>query len=449
MQKKNSISLTEGKIFSTLIRFALPIFLALLLQALYGGVDMLIIGRFATTNDVSGVATGAIVLQTITNLIVGLSMGVTVLVGQYIGQGKKDDAGKAVGTGIVIFTLLSIILTLLLVFGAHMITAAMKAPADAFSQTTSYIRICGIGSVFIIAYNLIGSIFRGIGDAKTPLITVSIACVINIIGDLILIGIFNMGAAGAAIATVCAQGASVLLSLLIIRQQELPFVFSRKDIRINKDFISREIKIGAPLALQNFLLGISFVVIQMIVNTINMIASAGVGVAEKICMFIMLIPIAFMQTISSFVAQNIGAKRPDRAKKALKYGIISSLSIGLIMAFMAFFHGDLLSAVFTKDPRVIAASHSYLKAYAIDTILVSFIFCYIGYFNGCGKTFFVLLQGVVGSVFIRIPAAYIISRIPGVTLFQIGLANPISTAVQIVLCISVYLKIRDEQDILS
>ncbi|HIW20627.1 MAG TPA: MATE family efflux transporter [Candidatus Dorea intestinavium] len=442
MQKNSSISLTEGKLFPTLIKFALPIFFALLLQALYGGVDMLIIGRFATTNDVSGVATGAIVLQTITNFIVGLSMGVTVLVGQYIGQKRKEEAGKAVGTGIIIFALLSILLTLILTFGASTITTLMKAPLEAYAQTNAYIRICGIGSVFIVAYNLIGSIFRGMGDAKTPLITVAIACVVNIVGDLILIAGFKMGAAGAAIATVGAQGVSVILSLLLIQRKELPFSFQRKDIRIDKELIISELKIGAPLALQNFLLGISFVVIQMIVNTINMIASAGVGVAEKICMFIMLIPIAFMQTISSFTAQNLGAKQVDRAKRALRYGILSSLFLGSIMAFFAFFYGDLLSAVFTKDLAVIGASHNYLKAYAIDTLLVSFIFCYIGYFNGAGKTFFVLLQGLVGSIIIRIPAAYLISRIPGATLFHIGLANPISTAVQIVLCIIMYLKIN-------
>lgn len=277
MQKNSSISLTEGNIFSTLIKFALPIFFALLLQALYGGVDMLIIGRFATTNDVSGVATGAIVLQTITNFIVGLSMGVTVLVGQYIGQKRKEEAGKAVGTGIIIFALLSLLLTLFLTLGANTITTMMKAPLEAYEQTNAYIRICGVGSLFIVAYNLIGSVFRGMGDARTPLITVAIACVVNIIGDLILIAGFKMGAAGAAIATVGAQGVSVLLSLVLIRRKELPFSFTRKDLRLNKALIKSELKIGAPLALQNFLLGISFVVIQMIVNTINMIASAGVG----------------------------------------------------------------------------------------------------------------------------------------------------------------------------
>ncbi|MDD5486427.1 MAG: MATE family efflux transporter [Dehalococcoidales bacterium] len=446
MQKNPPLSLTEGNIFRALLKFALPVLLALLLQALYGGVDLLIVGRFADTADVSGVATGSIVLQTITNLIAGLAMGVTILVGRLIGEKKRDEAGKAIGAGISLFAIISLILTAAMVFGANFIAHLMQSPQEAFAQTAAYIRICGIGSVFIVAYNLLGSIFRGIGDAKTPLLAVAIACLVNIVGDLLLVGAFHMGAAGAAIATVFAQGVSVWLSVSIVKKRELPFGFSRDYIRLRGGFIREELRLGTPLALQDFLLGLSFVVIQMIVNAINVVSSAGVGVAEKLCMFIMLVPVAYMQAMSAFVAQNIGAGKPERAKKALGYGILSSLIVGLLMAYAAFFHGDALSALFTDDTLVVAASHDYLKAYAIDCLMAPFIFCFIGFYNGYGKTFFVMVQGIIGSVLIRIPLAYIISRISGATLFHIGLSIPISTFVQVLLCVGLFLLIQKRND---
>lgn len=317
----------------------------------------------------------------------------------------------------------------------------MHAPEHAFHQTVLYIRICGAGSLFIVAYNVLGSIFRGIGDSRTPLLTVAIACVINIFGDLLLVAGFHMGAAGAALATVAAQTVSVLVSLFLIRlrRRSLPFAFSRRHLRFHRDIIGAELRLGTPVALQELLVGTSFLLIQAIVNSFGVAASAGVGVAEKVCVFIMLVPSAYMQSMSSFVAQNMGAGNPIRAKKALKYGILTSVAAGLVMALLTFFHGDLLSAIFSPDPEVVAASHSYLKAYAIDCMLTPFLFCFTGYYNGCEKTLFVMIQGIIGAFFVRIPVAYLMSRTAGATLFQIGLSTPASSVVQILLCLSMFL----------
>lgn len=432
-------NLTEGKIFTTLIKFAVPVFLTLFLQALYGGVDLLIVGQFAETADVSGVATGSMLLSTVTNVTTGLSMGITILVGERIGRGDRNGAGRAIGGGIFLFAVFGVVLTLVMLFGAETLASLLHAPEEAFAETVMYIRICGGGSLFIVAYNVLSAIFRGIGDAKTPLVTVLIACVINILGDLLLVEVFHLGAAGAAIATVAAQAVSVIVSLFLIRRKKLPFDFSGKYVRYTKEVVNTEIKLGAPVSLQELLVGISFLVIQTIVNTFGVVDSAGVGVAEKVCVFIMLVPSAYMQSMCAFVAQNRGAGNPRRAKKALGYGVASAFVVGVIMCFVTFLHGDLLSSVFSKDPDVIAASHSYLKAYAIDCLLTPFLFCFTGYFNGCEKTFFVMLQGIIGAFCVRIPVAWMISRMAGATLFQIGLGTTASSLVQIILCVGMFL----------
>lgn len=442
---EKTTNLTQGNILGTLLRFAVPVFFTLFLQALYGGVDLLVVGQFASTADVSGVATGSMLLSTVTMIITGLAMGITILVGERIGSQRPQEAGKAIGSGICLFLVFGILLTLLMIGGTDFLANALHAPKEAFTRTCHYIAICGGGSLFIIAYNVLGAVFRGIGDSKTPLLTVMIACVVNIGGDLLLVAVFHMGAAGAAIATVTAQAVSVIISLLIIRKRQLPFAFSREFIRFDKHLILTEIRLGAPVALQELLVGISFLVIQTIVNTFGVAASAGVGVGEKVCTFIMLVPSAYMQAMSALVAQNMGAGNPLRAKKALGWGVLTAFSVGVVMGILTFFHGDLMASVFSKDPAVIADAHSYLKAYAIDCMLTPFLFCFTGYYNGCEKTMFVMIQGMIGAFLVRIPIVYLVSRIPGATLFQIGLGTPASSLVQITLCLLMFLHLEKKQ----
>ena len=435
---------TEGRILPQLLSFAFPVLLALFLQAMYGAVDLLVVGQFAAAEDVSAVSTGSQIMHSITTVITGLAMGLTVLVGQRIGEKRPELAGEAIGNGICLFGTMAVGLTLIMVIGSEAAATIMHAPKEAFAQTADYIRICSAGTLFIVAYNLLGSIFRGIGDSKMPLITVAIACVINIFGDLLFVAVFQMGAAGAAFATVLAQAVSVLLSLLIIKKRPLPFSFGMKDVRFGKKNIKKILAIGTPIALQELLVGISFLVITAIVNSMGVIASAGVGVAEKLCGFVMLVPSSFMQAMSAFVAQNMGARKPERAKKALFCGIATSLLAGFVLFYVSFFHGDLLSAIFARDHEVILASADYLKSYAIDCLFTAFLFCFMGYFNGCEKTFFVMLQGIVGAFLIRIPVAWFMSRQAGVTLFKLGLATPCSTVVQIAFCVTYFILLEQK-----
>ena len=318
----------------------------------------------------------------------------------------------------------------------------MNAPEEAFEKTVDYIRICGGGMLVIVAYNLIGCIFRGLGDSRTPLITVAIACVFNIAGDLLLCAVFNMGTAGAAIATVFAQIISVIASLIFISKKDLPFTMKKENIRTHKDYLRKMVGFGAPIALQDLLVSISFLIILAIVNAMGVIASAGVGVAEKVCAFIMLISSAFMQSMSAFVAQNYGAGKMVRARKALHYGITVSFAIGVVMFVITFFHGDVLAGIFSSDGEVVAAAADYLKAYAIDCMFTAIFFCYTGFYNGIGKTRFVMIQGILGAFCVRVPVSYFMSLRPEPSLFHIGLATPLSSALQLILCVGFMLYLR-------
>lgn len=436
---------TEGKIITPLIRFVFPIMFTLLLQSLYGAVDLLIVGQFSDPSNVSAVSVGSQLMQTITFVITDLALGTTVLLAQLIGQRRASQCGAVIGATIAFFAILGALIAVVMQFMAAPAASALNAPEEAFEQTVAYIRICSGGAVFIVAYNILGSIFRGIGNSKIPLMTVAIAAVFNIFFDLLFVAVLHMGAAGAAIATVIAQALSVLISFFIIHHTGLPFPFALSDIGIHGAIIKKIVSLGLPIAIQNLLVSISFLIIMAIVNQLGVIASAGIGVAEKLCGFIMLAPSAFSQAMSSFVAQNYGAGKMERARKALAYGIGISFACGLLLGYIAFFHGAALSGIFSPDPAVCAASAEYLKAYGIDCLLTAFLFCFIGFFNGCERTTFVMLQGIAGAFCVRVPLSFLFSRIQPVSIFRIGLATPSSSVVQILFCILYFIWYTQKQ----
>ncbi len=434
MEKTNNF--TEGPIVGPLIRFGLPVLLALLLQNLYGAVDMWVVGNWGTEADVSAVNTGSWLMATITQVIVGLSMGTTILLGQKIGMRKEHELGDVMGTGICLFAIFGLIVTAIVEVFAVQIATIMQSPQEAFVGTVEYLRICGGGLLFIVAYNLIGALFRGLGNSKVPLMTVAFACVFNIVGDLLLVAKFHMGVGGAAIATVVAQALSVVISVFVIKMQGMPFEFGLKNIRINKTHLKSTVTLGLPIAFQDTLISISFLVVTAIVNSLGVTASAGMAVAEKLCGFIMLVPSAFMQSMAAFVSQNIGARQWKRSLKTLRSGLAISVFVGVIMAYITFFHGDALASIFASGKeQVIANAYAYLKAYAFDTLLVSFMFCFVGFFNGCGKTKFVMVQGIAGAFLVRIPFSYIMSLQTPPSLFWIGMATPASSLLQVILCL--------------
>ncbi len=429
---------TEGKILAPLLRFSIPIFIAVFLQAMYGAVDLAVVGQFGDKADVSAVSTGSFVMVTVTSIIIGLTMGLTILLAQKIGEKNDKDAGNTVGSAILLFSAVGLALTLIMVFLARPLTSLMQAPPEAFEQTYLYILICSSGCIIITAFNAVSAVFRGMGNSNAPLLFVAIACVLNILGDLLLVGVFRLGPSGAAYATLFAQAVSVFFSFWLVKRKGFPFSFSRKNIRFHAGDIKAILRFGSPIALNETLTNISFLSVISILNGLGIIASAGVGIGEKYCVFMMLIPFAFSSSLAAFVAQNVGAGKHERAKKAMLYAMASSALIGLAVFSVTFFFGGVLAKAFTKETPVIAAAASYLKSYAIDSPLLAIYMCMIGYFNGYGKTLFTMLQGIFCAFLIRIPFAWLMSTLPGVTLFKVGLGTPLATTVGIIICFAYY-----------
>lgn len=435
--KSDKADFTQGSILKKLVAFMMPVLGALILQAAYGAVDLLVVGRFGSTSGLSAVSTGSQVLNLVTFVVVQFAMGITVLIARYLGEKKPEKIGAVIGGGAIVFTIISVVLFIVMVCFAHPISILMQAPEEAVDLTASYVRICGGGIFFIVAYNLLSAIFRGLGDSKSPLLFVLVACIVNVIGDLALVAGLHMDAAGAAIATVSAQALSVVFAVILLMKKDLPFTIARKDFRLNPQ-CKKFLKIGLPLALQEFLTQVSFLALCAFVNRLGLEASSGYGVACKIVNFAMLVPGALMQSMASFVSQNIGAGKKKRAKKSMFTGIGVGLVVGCLVFALVIFKGDMLAGFFSTDAAVIEKGYAYLKGFALETIVTAILFSMVGYFNGNNKTIWVMTQGLIQTLLVRLPLAYFMSIQPNASLTKIGLAAPISTMVGVVLNIGFY-----------
>lgn len=444
MDHRQGSDFTNGSILNKLIPFMVPILGALILQAAYGAVDLLVVGRFGTTAGLSAVSTGSQILNLVTFVITQLAMGITVLIARYIGEKRTNQIGELLGGAITVFTIISIVLFILMVFFAQPLALLMQAPKEALSLTTVYVRICGGGIFFIVAYNVLSAIFRGLGDSKSPLIFVAVACVVNIVGDLILVAEFNLDAAGAAIATVAAQAVSVILAIILLKKKNFEFNIRKKDFKINQQ-CRRFLKVGLPLALQEFLTQMSFLALCAFINRLGLEASSGYGVACKIVNFAMLVPSALMQSLASFVSQNVGAGKKDRARKTMFTGMAVGLAVGTIVFLCVWFFGEVLTSVFTTDTIVIQKGAEYLKGFALETIVTAILFSMVGFFNGNEKTVWVMVQGLVQTLLVRLPLAYFMSIQPNASLTKIGLSAPIATCFGIILNVIFYIIFTKKQ----
>ncbi len=428
----NKNDFTQGNIVIKLLKFMIPILGALILQAMYGAVDILVVGQFGTTAGISGVSTGSSIVNLVTFTITGLSMGVTVIMGRYFGQKRNDKVGQVVGGAIFLFMILSVVIAVVMLVCARPLALLMQAPKEALDLTILYVRICGGGIFFIIAYNVISSISRGIGDSTMPLVFVGIACIVNIFGDLLFIAVFKWNVVGAALATVMAQAVSVILSIVIIRRRKPPFTMKKEYIRFNPE-IKNFIRVGTPIAFQEVLTQLSFLALCAFINRLGLDASSGYGVANKIVSFVMLVPGALMQSMASFVAQNVGAGLEKRARKSMVIGMIIGGSIGIFITLLSFFHGDLLAGIFSSDISVIARAAEYLRGFAPEAVVTAILFSFIGYYNGHERTLFVMLQGIAQTFLVRLPVSYIMSIQPDASLTMVGFAAPCATVFGIVI----------------
>lgn len=432
-------NLTTGSVFKTLISFSLPFLLSYFLQTLYGMADLFIVGQFNGVESTTAVSIGSQVMHMLTVMIVGLAMGSTVMIGRAIGAKEQKEASTVIGNTITLFMSLSVTITIVLLLLVNPIVAVMSTPEEAVNGTTIYLTICFIGIPFITAYNIISSIFRGMGDSKSPMYFIAIACAANIALDYLFIGVMKLGPAGAALGTTLSQTISVIVSFGIIQKRNAWLTLKKEHLRPRKHIMGSLLRIGLPVAFQDGFIQISFIVITVIANSRGLNDAAAVGIVEKLISFLFLVPSSMLSTVSTLAAQNIGAGRHDRAKHTLRYAIMLSVSFGALSVLVMQLAAEPFIGLFSSDAEVIRLGSQYMRGYIWDCILAGIHFCFSGFFCAYGLSGFSFLHNSVSIVCARIPLAYLASKYFVDTLFPMGLATSAGSCVSVVICICVFI----------
>lgn len=428
-------NLTNGSVLKNIAYFSLPYLLSYFLQTLYGLADLFILGQFEGVASTTAVSIGSQVMHMLTVMIVGLAMGSTVCIGQAVGAGDKKHASAAIGNTVTLFMLLSVVITALLLALVRPIVSVMSTPAEAADGTRAYLTICFIGIPFITAYNIISSIFRGLGDSKSPMIFIAVACAANIALDYIFIGAMGLGPAGAALGTTLSQAISVVFSLVVILRRKSGISLERRDLHPQRDTMGRLLRIGVPVAAQDGLIQIAFIVITVIANRRGLDAAAAVGIVEKIISFVFLVPSSMLSTVSALCAQNIGAGKQARAEQTLRYAIIIAVSFGIIIALLTQFISEQAVGLFTPDMVVIMLGGQYLRGYIWDALFAGIHFCFSGYFCACGRSEISFIHNISAIALVRIPGVYLTSKLFPDTLFPMGLATAAGSLLSVIICV--------------
>ena len=428
-------NLTNGSVLKNIAYFSLPYLLSYFLQTLYGLADLFIIGQFEGVASTTAVSIGSQVMHMLTVMIVGLAMGSTVCIGQAVGAGDKKRASAAIGNTVTLFMLLSVVITALLLALVRPIVSVMSTPAEAADGTRAYLTICFIGIPFITAYNIISSIFRGLGNSKSPMIFIAVACAANIALDYIFIGAMGLGPAGAALGTTLSQAISVVFSLVVILRRKSGISLERRDLHPQRDTMGRLLRIGVPVAAQDGLIQIAFIVITVIANRRGLDAAAAVGIVEKIISFVFLVPSSMLSTVSALCAQNIGAGKQARAEQTLRYAVIIAVSFGIIIALLTQFISEQAVGLFTPDTVVIMLGGQYLRGYIWDALFAGIHFCFSGYFCACGRSEISFIHNISAIALVRIPGVYLTSKLFPDTLFPMGLATAAGSLLSVIICI--------------
>ena len=430
-------NLTTGSVFKNIVIFSLPYFLSYFLQTLYGLADLFIIGQYEGVASTTAVSVVSQFMHMLTVMIVGLAMGTTVSIGRAVGAGDKKRMSACVGNTVTLFMLVSVVLTAALVLLVDPIVSVMSTPAEAVDGTARYLTVCFIGIPFITAYNIISSIFRGMGDSKSPMYFIAVACAANIALDYLFMGAMRLGPVGAALGTTLAQAISVLVAFITIRRRRSVAV-SRADLRPRRDVMGQILGIGVPVALQDGLIQIAFILIPVIANLRGLTDSAAVGIVEKLISFLFLVPSSMLSTVSAIGAQNIGAGDYGRAKQTMWYAIGIAVGFGVIVSVLFQFIAEPVVGLFTPDEGVIAAGGQYMHGYIFDCLFAGIHFCFSGYFCACGKSMISFIHYISGVALVRVPGAYLMSKMYPATLLPMGLATAAGSILQVLICIVAY-----------
>lgn len=436
-------NLTTGSVFKTVLQFSLPYLLSYFLQTLYGMADLFIIGQFNGVDSTTAVSIGSQVMHMLTVMIVGLAMGATVTIGRAIGARQHEQADRAIGNTITLFMLVSVLLTAGLLLAVHPIVSAMSTLAEAVSGTVSYLTVCFIGIPFITAYNIISSIFRGMGDSKSPMYFIAVACAANIALDYLFIGVFALDAMGAALGTTLSQTISVLVSLAVILTRKSEIKLTKGDFKPHRETMGSLLKVGVPVALQDGFIQIAFIAITVIANKRGLNDAAAVGIVEKIIGILFLVPSSMLSTVSALCAQNIGANEHGRARQTLRYAIIMSVTWGIAAVLVMQFAAEPFVSLFVDEAKagsgeVVRLGGQYMRGYVWDCIFAGIHFSFSGYFCAYGLSLIPFIHNSLSILCARIPLSYFTSKRFADTLFPMGLASPAGSIVSVVICISVF-----------
>lgn len=435
-------NLTTGSVLKTIIYFALPYLLSYFLQTLYGMADLYITGQFNGVDSITAVSNGSQVMHMLTVIIVGLAMGTTVIIGKAIGGNKLDNAGRAIGNTITLFMGIAIVMTIVFLIAAKPIVLLIGVPQEAVAGTVRYLIICFIGIPFITAYNIISSIFRGLGDSKSPMYFIGISCVTNITLDYVFIGLCDLGPSGAALGTVLSQTFSVIVAFISIRKRKTGIKLVKEDFIPDRKVLGEILKVGIPVAVQDGCIQVAFIIITVIANHRGLDDAAAVGIVEKMISAIFIIPSSMLATVSALSAQNIGAGKYDRAAKTLKYATMITSVYGVFMAVIMQVLAAPLLALFTKDEAVVVLGTQYMKGYIIDSIFAGVHFCFSGYFAAYGKSYIGFMHNIISITFVRVPGSYLASKLFGDTLFPMGLAAPAGSLLSVIICVCAYIYLK-------
>ena len=428
-------NLTNGSIWGNIVSFSLPYLFSYFLQTLYGMADLYIVGQFNDTAQITAVSVGSQVMHMLTVMIVGLAMGTTVTIGRAVGAGDSQKVSKTVGNTTVLFLGVSIILAGMLLFLVRPIVSVMSTPTEAVDGTIRYLTICFIGIPFITAYNVIASIFRGMGDSKSPMYFIALACVINIGLDYLFMGAMHMGPAGAALGTTLSQTISVIISLWVILKKQTGITMKKADFSPEKQTMGQVLKIGIPIAAQDGFIQIAFIIITIIANRRGLSAAAAVGIVEKIISFLFLVPSSMLSTVSALGAQNMGAGKYDRADQILRCAMGIAVGFGVCVAVLIQFIAEPVVGLFTTDTMVVILGAQYIRGYIWDCIFAGMHFSFSGYFCAYGRSEISFIHNLVAILCVRIPGVYLTSKFFPDTLFPMGLATATGSLLSVIICV--------------
>ncbi len=410
--KKYEIDMCSGSIFKKMLLFALPLMCSSILQLLFNAADIVVVGRFAGDHALAAVGSNTALINLLTNLFVGLSIGTNVLVAQYYGAKKEQELKETVHTSMMLSVYSGILLTIVGVIAARQILIWMQAPSEVLGLAVIYLRIYFMGMTSTMIYNFGSAILRAVGDTKRPLYYLLGAGVVNVVLNLIFVVVFQMGVAGVGAATVISQTISAFLVVRCLILEQGGIHLEMKELRIHKDKFIRILQIGLPAGFQGTVFSLSNVVIQSAINSFGAVVVAGNSAASNIEGFVYMAMNAFYQATISFTSQNFGAKQYKRINKILFVGELYVIITGLVLGNLAVFFGKEFLGIYSSSEEVIRTGMVRLRVIGTTYALCGIMDVLVGALRGIGYSIMPMIVSLVGACGLRLIWLATVFQIP-------------------------------------